>query len=147
MNVQEESQALLGELQRQARSAPRFKSQIQAASQRIDELEASLEQLQRENQRLAGMGAGSPEPRLSSVREDKHPARHDPAAGGGGGFDGYADAGLAETAVEQQLELAERQRDELQAYVDRLSQDNVRLMAEAEGLAAEVSAVPRQPCR
>jgi hypothetical protein len=54
--LQEEATSLFSELQRQARSAPRFESQVQLASQRCDELEATITELQ---EQLVRMGCSA----------------------------------------------------------------------------------------
>lgn len=108
--AQDESVELFKELQRQARSAPRFESQLQSAMQRVEELEEQMDVLQAENQQLSGM-AGTMRSRL-----DSNAAASLSGVGPSGylsSYGGYVDdAGMS--AVEQQLALAESQRAELQ---------------------------------
>jgi hypothetical protein len=88
--------SLFRELQRQMAQGPRYESQVQAAALRVEELEASVEQLQMENHRLAILST-APRPEDTLVEQ---PSIH------------YgSDQGLATAALEQQqralLELQE----------------------------------------
>ncbi len=163
--------ALFRELQRQARLGVRFESQVQSAALRTAELEALVEQLQRENQRLLAMGemqrrsssfagAGGRLPRPPAPSSSAAAGEASSVPGGAGakglapstapqpsaggarppptatapapmlaatGFVYGGDAGLAMSALEQQLELAEREVGDVGQIVARLSEENARL--------------------
>ena len=124
---QDEALGLFSELQRQARAAPRFEAQIAAASQRVEELEEQVQELHSENQALAsghqGLGGG---------------LRSGPGVGHGGHY--ADDAGLAMSALEQQLALSESARGDAQAAAEAGARENARLAAELGRLQAALDA-------
>lgn len=121
--LQDEAVGLFNELQRQARAAPRFEAQIAAASQRVEELEEQLHELEAENQALSMTMAGPGAASAGATGASRSSANLSYAG----------DDNLALSALEQQLSLAENRRSEMQA-------ENARLTAEVGQLRVELAA-------
>lgn len=111
-----------------------------------DFLHLQVEELQGENQALAAMqpisgaGHGNGSGRMGGMavgsRGDASMAAMNPLFTGSGYAD---DTGLALSALEQQLHLAEVHRDEAQASLEAVGRENARLAAEVGQLRAELA--------
>jgi regulator of replication initiation timing len=123
--IQDEALNLFQELQRQARNTTKYESQVQAASQRVTELELAMEQLQLENQRLLAFGSAE---RSSSLQ----PAIETQPYG--------TDSSLSLSAMEQQLSVAEEEVADLHELLSRLGKEKQQLAAEVQNLEVAMTA-------
>jgi regulator of replication initiation timing len=145
--LQEEALGLFQELKRQATEAPRFESQLDAATQRVLELEAQVNELEQENQTLAGVRPGL----LAGSSPGSPMASQLASTDASGNFYGanrtgvsqmvmhrnnlYADdAAMAASAIEQQLAVVESQAVAAKKSAEELASENVQLRREVQKL-------------
>ncbi|GAX78579.1 hypothetical protein CEUSTIGMA_g6018.t1 [Chlamydomonas eustigma] len=125
IKMKDEALNLFQELQRQARNTTKYESQVQAASQRVTELEHAMEQLQLENQRLLA---------FSSVEQSSSlQAAYDKLPYG-------TDSSLSLSAMEQQLSVAEQEVADLHDLLGRMGREKQQLAAEVQDLEIAVAA-------